>query len=275
MERKDFAWRTGDGLDIQASEWKPDGAAKAVVALVHGLGEHCQRYDHMARAFGAAGVGVVAFDLPGHGRSGGPRGHSSYAVVTEQIDHLLDEAKARFPGLPVFLYGHSLGGSLALNYLVVRKPPIKGAIVTSPGLATAKPLPALKLLLAKLMAGIAPSFTLPNDLELAGLSRDPEVVRLYQADPLVHDRVSARLGLDLIEAGPRLIERAKEITLPLLLLQGSADRLVSPEATDRFAKAAGSNVEYRSYEGGYHELHNEPEKEALFASVLAWMAARK
>ncbi|MEI6876684.1 MAG: lysophospholipase [Spirochaetota bacterium] len=272
MKQTDFSWKTLKGASIHAVEWRPEASAKAVVALVHGVGEHSQRYEHMAEAFSKEGVAMVAFDLPGHGRSEGKRGHSSYVLVMVEIDRLIEEARARFPGAKVFLYGHSLGGAICLNYLIERRPSLAGALIGSPGLSPATPVPGLKMLLARIMAKIAPSFTLANDLDAEGLSRDAAIVKKYRDDPLMHDMISARLGLDLIESGQRIIMRAAEISLPLLLLQGSADRFVDPGATERFAAASGKNVTFQRFEGAYHELHNEPDKQVLFRMELDWMA---
>jgi alpha-beta hydrolase superfamily lysophospholipase len=274
MKQTEFAWKTRDGAAIHAVEWRPEAAVKGVIAFVHGIGEHTQRYVHVAEAYTKGDFAMVAFDLPGHGRSEGKRGHASYALIMEQIDRLLEEARSRFPGVPVFLYGHSLGGSLILNYLLERKPKLAGAIATSPALATGAPVPAAKIAVAKIMSRLAPSFTLSNGLDQSGISRDAEVVRKYREDPLVHDQVSARLGLDLLEAGPRIIAHAGEIQIPLLLAQGSADRLVNAATNEAFAAAAGKNVTWKSFDGWYHELHNEPQKEEFFRFVLAWLSEK-
>jgi len=274
MKQTEFTLKTREGSGFHAVEWRPDGPAKAVITLIHGLGEHCQRYAHVADFFTKSGFALVSSDLPGHGKTKGTRGHGSFPLIRDQIDRLLAEAAARFPGLPRFIYGHSLGGLLVLDYLIERKPDLKAAIVTSPPIAPAVPVPASKLALARIMAKLAPSFTLPNGLEQAALSRDPAVIEKYRTDPLVHDRISARLGLDLLEGGPRVQARIREIELPLLLLQGTGDRISSPLATAGLASAAGKNVSYRPFEGSYHELHNEPEKEALFRLELEWLTGK-
>jgi alpha-beta hydrolase superfamily lysophospholipase len=270
MKQTEASW-SSKGSKVHAVAWCPDTKTKAAVALVHGLGEHCQRYEALAEAFAAAGVAIVAFDLPGHGLSGGPRGHSSFAAIRVEIDRLLEEGRSRFPGLPLFLFGHSLGGLLVLDYLLERRPIVTGAIVSSPGLSPALPVSAAKLRLARIMAKVMPSFTLSNGLDIDGICRDAEVVREYRADPLVHGRISARLGIDLLEAGPKAIARAREIVTPLLLLQGGADRDVDPEATRRFAAAAGSNVTFRFFPEAYHELHNDPGKEEVLALEIGWI----
>lgn len=274
MKSSDFSWKSEEGLSIVAMEWRPDREPWAVMVLVHGLGEHFRRYAYMAAWYADRGIATLTFDLPGHGKSGGPRGHTSYAAVAKEIDHLVGEARSRFPGLPIILYGHSLGGALSLNWLLERKPEIALAVIGSPGLVPAAPVPPAKMALARLMAKIAPSFTLSNGLDASGLARDPAIQEAYLSDPLMHDKISARLGLDLIERGQFIIANAKKITLPLLLLQGAADRLVDPAATARFAAAAGPNVEFRRFEGWYHELHNEPEKDELYRQVLDWIEGR-
>ncbi len=270
MARFEFEWHSKDGLQFYAQEWRPDGDARAVVALVHGLGEHSSRYDHVANYFNDHGLGVVAMDHRGHGRTGGKRGHGSYDVILEDIDHLLLETAQRYPAKPVFLYGHSLGGALVLYYGLKRQPKIKGVICTSPGLIPAQD-PGGKILLARVMSALAPSFQIENGLDVTGLSHDTAVVKAYQADPLVHGKISARLGLDLIENGKWIIEHAAEFPLPLLLLQGSADRLVNPMGAKQFAPKVKNNIRFKQFDGWYHELHNEVEKEIVLHEMVAWV----
>jgi alpha-beta hydrolase superfamily lysophospholipase len=272
MQQIEFSWKTSDGLNIYAKEWKPEGKVKAVVALVHGLGEHIGRYDHVAEAFGKAGYAMVGFDQRGHGKSDGVRGHESYDNAMEDITRNIQNARDRYPGLPVFLYGHSLGGNLVLYYTLTQKPELKGVIATSPGLATAEPLPPALLALTKILYRIAPSTKIKNGLDLYGLSHDPQVAEKYKADPLVHPFISPRLALDMLNAGNYSVDHAAEFPLPLLLMQGTADRLVNPKRTKDFAKAAPLNkITYKEWEGFYHETHNEPQKEEVIGTMINWM----
>ena len=227
MIQSEFSWQSQDGLQFFGQEWRPEGGARAVVALIHGLGEHSGRYQHVADYFTQHGLGVVALDHRGHGRTGGKRGHGSYDAILDDIQHLIQEAEKRYPGLPVILYGHSLGGALVLYYALKRRPQVKGVISTAPGLIPANASGG-QIALAKIMSAIAPGFQIDNGLDVSGLSHDPETARAYTADPLVHPKISARLGLDLMQNGQWVIEHAAEFPLPLLLLQGSADRLVNP-----------------------------------------------
>lgn len=263
-------------LDIYCEEHLP-ARPKAVVVLVHGLGEHCGRYAHVAEAFNLAGYAFLSMDLPGHGQSGGTKGHiPSYKLATDIITSRLNEAKNRFPELPCFLYGHSLGGSLALYYALTSNPQIAGLIVTSPGLGTAEPVPAWKLLLGKALYNLAPSFVMANGLNRDGLSRDRTVVDRYNHDPLVHDRISARLGMDIIRTGEWIIENASSFpaSLPLLLMQGGDDFVVSPQRTQQLAnRLAGKKLTYRIWDGFYHELHNEPQKAEVIGVMINWMDA--
>lgn len=272
MQQIEFSWKTNDGLNLFAKEWKPEGNVKAVVALVHGIGEHIGRYDHVAEAFGKAGYAMVGFDQRGHGKSDGVRGYESYKDLMVDITRNIQNAKDRYPGLPVFLYGHSLGGNLVLYYTLTQKPELKGVIATSPGLATAEPYPPAFIALMKLMYKVVPSLKVKNGLDLAGLSRDPQVAEKYTSDPLVHPFVTPRLGLDMLNAGNYCVEHAAEFPLPLLLMQGTADRLVSPKRTKDFAQAAPlSKITYKEWDGFYHEMHNEPQKEEVINTMIKWM----
>ena len=273
MQQIEFSWKTKNGLNLYAKEWKPEGKVKAVVALVHGLGEHIGRYDHVAEAFGKAGYAMVGFDQRGHGKSDGIRGfENSYDAIMDDIAQNIQNAKDRYPGLPVFLYGHSLGGNLVLFFALTRKPELKGVIATAPGLATATPLAPALLAMTKILYRLGPSMKIKNGLDLTGLSRDPEVAEKYIADPLVHPFISPRLALDMLNAGKYSVEHAAEFPLPLLLMQGTADRLVSPKKTKEFALAAPlSKITYREWDGFYHELHNEPEKADVIKVMTGWM----
>lgn len=273
MQHTEYSWTTKDNLKIFGQEWKPDGKVKGAIALVHGLGEHSGRYKHVAEAFAAAGFSLTAFDLRGHGKSDGIRGHApSYEAIMSDISQNIELTKEHFPGVPVFLYGHSLGGNLSLYYCITKKPQIKGAIITSPGLGTAKPVSPVTLALGKLLYNLLPSTQLDNGLDRSGLSRDPEVEKKYAEDPLVHPKISARLALDMLNNGKFIIQNASEFPVPLLLMQGSDDQLVNAQLTKTFANAAPlSKVTYKEWAGYYHELHNEPEKAQVLKVMTDWL----
>lgn len=267
----DLSWQSNDGLALAGYLWQPDGTPRAVIALVHGLGEHAGRYRHVAAALNAAGYAVLTFDQRGHGRSAGKRGViPRYDALMDDIDLLLAQVRQRFPGQHIFLYGHSLGGNEVLNYALRRQPNLAGVVATSPGLRTTTPPPAAQLALGKVMNRIWPAFTMPNGLELAAISRDPAVVRAYEADPLTHDRLSAALGIGLLEAGEWALAHAAEFPVPLLLIHGDADRITAPAASTEFASRAPDST-LKLWPGLYHETHNEPEQAAVLAYTVTWL----
>jgi alpha-beta hydrolase superfamily lysophospholipase len=272
MQHIEFVQQAPDGTSFYFQGWQPDAPPRAIVCLVHGLGEHSGRYAHVASALDEAGYALLGFDLRGHGKSGGPRGHTpSYEALMADIGHLLDEAAKRYPSTAQFLYGHSLGGNLVLNYALRRKPQITGVIATSPAIRTATPPPSSQLTLAKIMNRIRPGMQMANGLALDGLARDPEVIRAYTNDPLVHNKISVRLALEMLQAGEWALAHAAEFPLPLLLAHGSADQLTSAPASAEFARKVPGDCTFKLWEGFYHETHNEPEKAEVLAFMIDWL----
>jgi alpha-beta hydrolase superfamily lysophospholipase len=245
-----------------------------VICLVHGLGEHGGRYAHVAAFLNQAGYAQLALDLRGHGRSEGPRGHTpSCEALMQDIDRFLEETAERYPTLPRFLYGHSLGSTLVIEYVLRRRPQLSGVIATGTAFRLAFEPPAWKLALAKVLYALRPTLAMSNELDRQGLSRDPAVVRAYNEDPLVHDRVSARLAMDMFQSGLWCLEHAADFPLPLLLMHGSDDRLTSPQASREFATQAGDCCTLRIWDGFYHEIHNEPEQRQVLEYLLEWLEA--
>jgi len=272
MQHFEFGWQTEDGLRLYAQDWQPETEPKGVVCLVHGLGEHSGRYPHLAAFLNQAGYALLAFDLRGHGKSEGPRGHTpSGEALLDDIAHLLQEAMERYPNRPRFLYGHSLGGNLVIEYALRRRPQLAGVVATGPLFRPAFEPPAWKLTLAKIMCKLWPTLSLSNEIDCQGLSRDSEVVRAYNDDPLVHDRLSARLGMDMLQSGLWSLEHAAEFPLPLLLMHGGADRLCSVQASREFAAQAGEHCTLKIWDGFYHEIHNEPEQGEVFGHLVGWL----
>jgi alpha-beta hydrolase superfamily lysophospholipase len=261
-----------DGLRFFVQGWEPGTPPKAAVALVHGQGEHIGRYAHVGEVLTNAGYALMGFDLRGHGRSAGPRGHSpSYSALMEDIEDFLAQVAARYPNLPLFLYGHSMGGNLVINYVLRRKPDIRGVIATGPWLKLAFDLPRSRVLLAKVMNRVFPTLVQASGLEHNALSRDPAVVAAYGADPLVHDKISVRHFSGIYASGLWALEHAGEFSLPLLLMHGTADRVTSEPASREFAHRAESKVEFHPWVGLYHEIHNEPEKARVLETMVDWM----
>lgn len=276
MKHQQLTWKSRDGIDLFAEVWEPPVVSpRAVICLVHGLGEHTSRYAHVAEAFSREGFILFGADLRGHGRSGGMRGHiSSIDDFMRDIDLLIEQARSRYPGLPLFLYGHSLGGILVLHYALKRKPVLKGVIATSSGLRTALEKQPLKIFMANLLGSILPTITIPSGLEVNALSRDEAVVQAYLNDPLVHDKVSLGFGKIMLGVTRWTLEHAGEFPLPLLLLHGKNDAIAYPSGSLEVADALKERCTLILWDGGYHELQNEPEKAEVFKTVTMWMNAR-
>ncbi|WP_322791631.1 alpha/beta hydrolase [Bellilinea sp.] len=267
----EFNWNSDHQISYYGIEWKPDQSPRGVIILVHGLGEHSGRYQHLAQLLNQHGYAVIASDHAGHGQTGGKRGHvDSYECFFEELDTLLSRSRQNYPDLPIFLYGHSLGGSIILAYLLKRAPNVAGAIVTSPGIKLVSD-PGVMLVFGKILNRLVPSTALNNGLKLEGLSKDPKVIQAYKSDPLVHPWISARLAIQLIETGEWIRENGEQIQVPVLLLHGNADQLTAVEGSRELAEKNRKYVTYIEWEGGYHELHNEPDKEQVFQVILKWL----
>lgn len=274
MNHTNFSFSSQDGIELFGRAWiSPVPNPKGIVYLVHGLGEHSGRYAHVADALNEAGFHFLGFDLRGHGLSKGKRGHApTYERLLDDIQVFFQESQSRFSSeLPGFLYGHSLGGNLVINYGLRRSPNLQGIIATAPLLRTTSEPPKAKLLAAKVMAMMMPAFTLKNGIETDALSRDRAIVEAYKNDPYVHDLLSARLGLDMLMNGQSALENASEWNLPMLLMHGTADRITSSQASQEFAESAGENVDLVLWEDSFHEIHNDLEKEKVIGMIEQWL----
>ncbi len=260
-----------DGIQLHTQTYGV-AQAKGVVALIHGLGEHGARYTHWAAYFNAANYAVVTLDLRGHGLSEGKRGFApNFDILWDDVDYFLAEVQTQFPATPVFLYGHSLGGCIVLSYLLQRNPRVKGVIATSPYITLGfKPSPIM-VALGKMMFKIYPAFIQDNQLNTSDLSRDEKVVNSYESDPLVHAKLSAGLGVSMLAQGEFIHNFKGNITTPLLLIHGSADKITNPEGTKDFYNNTTGNRTLKIWEGLFHETHNEPEQREVFAFTEKWM----
>jgi alpha-beta hydrolase superfamily lysophospholipase len=269
---EEFYLTSSDGLNLHGVTCAPSTDSKASVSIVHGIGEHIGRYETITNYLNQAGYATVMIDLRGHGKSEGKKGHSpSYENLLDDVSLLLNETKKRFPAIPQFLLGHSMGGALVLNYCLKRKPDVTGVISLSPGLRTYAPTPSWKISIAHFLRSVSPSMTLHNGVKAVNLTRDKKIVEKTLNDPLYHFKISAHLGLDVIEQGEWTIEHANEWALPLLLMHGTGDRLTSPEASVEFASRSGKSCALKLWDGLYHELQNEPEKEKVLDFLVDWL----
>jgi alpha-beta hydrolase superfamily lysophospholipase len=277
MKHIESNWKSTDGLTLSAQGWEPDTTPiKAVVCLVHGIGEHSGRYTHVAEAFAKEGYALFTADIRGHGKSEGLKGHAdSMEILMQDVDVLLKQASIRYPGLPLILYGHSLGGILALHYGLKRNPDVKGVLVTSPAMHSSLEQQPFKVLSAKVLGALVPKVTLASGLDVNAISHDLDVIKAYNLDPLVHDKISVGLGKVLLQVCKYNLDHAGEFPLPLLLMHGSADAIAFPSSSIQFARPLKDTCKLVLWEGGFHELHNEPFKEEVFKTMTDWMNALK
>ena len=263
---------SNDGVKLFGRAWlttrkKP----KNVINLVHGLGEHSGRYSHVAEAFNAAGYHFVAFDLRGHGLSAGKKGKANgFEQLFEDIQAFLQKSNLTF-GVQTypFLYGHSLGGSLVINYNLHHHPKLSGIISTSPALAIADEPNKLKLLMVEGLSKLFPSLIIRNGLETHFLSHDQAIVKAYQDDALVHDKISVKLALDLYQWGKKALNDVQNWNTPLLLMHGTADRITDHTSSKTFSKSH-PKTELILWENFYHEIHNELGWEKVINKMIAW-----
>lgn len=271
MQSVDYQRINSAGNTLHFLHWPLEGA-NAVICIVHGMGEHVERYHHVAKFFSKNGFATLGFDHQGHGQSTGKRGHSEgLESMLDDIDLLLLEARQLYPNSLIFLYGHSMGGNLVLNHFLRRKPSITGLIATAPWVRLPNPPSAFLVGFAKIMCHILPKLTQANGLDVNGLSNDPEVAKTYQADPLVHDRVSVRLGAELLAGASWLNAFAGQAPCPTLLMHGEKDPITSPAGTSDFAKRLTGDVTWKPWPGLKHEIHNEPQQAEVLAFLVEWM----
>ncbi len=271
MVHDELILKTAGGAELFSQCWVPNGRPRATLALVHGWGEHSGRFPHVGEALAREGYAVCAVDLPGHGRTKGTRGDGSRDRYLEGVDALVQSARTRFAGVPVFLYGASMGGAIVLIHALTRPTDAAGVIVTSPLIRLAKPAPALKVAAARLLSRLLPGLIMTNTLDLGLLSRDPAVAEAVARDPLYHNKVCVRLGWDMMVWGDWFDAQSGPFPLPLLAMIGSADGIVDPAATRALVGRLTGDVTLKEWKGMYHELHNEPEKDEVLGYIVSWL----
>ncbi|HAM08974.1 MAG: hypothetical protein A2X05_17405 [Bacteroidetes bacterium GWE2_41_25] len=267
----DFSIKLSNGQVLKGLLESPGENTRAVIVMVHGIGEHLRRYLNWAEQFRNAGMAFIGVDLPGHGLSPGRRGHiRNYDILKEMIDILINSSRQTFPGIPLYIYGHSLGGGIVLDYIIRNNPRISGAIVTSPWLRLSFEPPRIKIILASVMKSILPELAQPTGLIVDHISHDKEVTDNYKSDPLVHDKCSVSLFHTAMSSAKYSLEHSGELRVPTLILHGSDDLITSPEGSREFA-SKNSVTDLRIFEGGFHELHNELFRNDVFEYIIKWI----
>lgn len=262
----------GDNLAIQDWPLDPGAPLRGVVLLVHGLGEHAGRYDELAQRLNSWGFAVRGYDQYGHGESGGVRGGlpSDNRLLEDLADVLSSTRKRMDAGTPLILLGHSMGGLVAARLVALGLAQVDGLVLSSPAFDPG--LNAFQKLLLAVLPSIAPNLRVRNGLDPTWISHDSQVVQAYQHDKLVHDRISGRLARFIADGGAATLRAAPQWQVPTLLLYAGTDKLVSPRGSAAFAQAAPARVvTAHCFEGLYHEIFNELEREPVYARLQQWL----
>jgi acylglycerol lipase len=272
MKHQEGFFKGARDMRIYFQSWLPEGEVKGMLLIVHGLAEHSGRYMNIVNYFVPLGYTVYGFDHPGHGKSDGTR------VYVERFEDYTDTLKIYFdrirPGEPVFLVGHSMGGLIGAVYLLDHQRELTGAVLSGPAVKVPDKITPTIVLIGKILSTLMPRFGLLG-VEAEGVCRDPAVVEAYISDPLVHrGKTTERLAAEMLKAMQHISAEANKITLPIMIVQGSADRLVDPAgARMLYDTVSSAEKEIRIYEGFYHEVFNEPERERVLRDVERWIEA--
>lgn len=275
MKHIDGTFKGPRGLDIYYQGWLPDGEVKAVLFIVHGLGEYCGRYTNVVNHFVPLGYAVYGLDHIGHGKSGGDREMlKRFEDYTEPLKTYYKMVTSWQPGKPVFIYGHSLGGLITCFHLLDEQDSFKGAIISAAGVKVPENISGTTVIMGKVLSVLAPKAGILG-LDTNYLSHDKAVVDTYNADPLVfHGKTPARLAAEMLRAMMRVSAEAGKITLPVFIFHGGGDKIVDPAASIMLnEKISSKDKSFKIYEGDFHEVHNEFDREVMFKNLEEWLAA--
>ncbi|MBZ0275169.1 MAG: lysophospholipase [Anaerolineae bacterium] len=274
MQHTTGSFKTSDGFQIHTEAWLPDGQAKAVIVLVHGYAEHIGRYPHVVAHFVSQGYAVYGLDHRGHGQSGGERVYfDSFAQPISDLEQYFKQVTAAHPGKKIFMYGHSMGSIISLGFALRHQDQLAGLILTGTAVNADEAVSPVLIAVSNILSKLIPKNRMVAALPSSFLSHDMAVVQAYDSDPL-NDRGKwrVRTGAALIRAGRDCRARAGELRLPLLILHGGSDQIAPVSGGQTIYDQAGSNDKtLKIYEGLYHEIHNEPEKETVLNDISAWL----
>lgn len=261
---------SADGTRLVYRAWPKPGSL--AFAVVHGLGEHAGRYERFANGMAQQGMGTYALDLRGHGKSPGPRGHvDSWSQWTDDVAAFVSHVES-ISGAEVVPVGHSFGGvALLSTVLAGQLPKTRRFVVSSPALKLKLAVAGWKLTFGPIASKIVPRLALANEVDPKAVSRIPEVVEAYRNDPLVHDKISTRMGAEWQEATRDILSRAGQIKIPFLILAGTADALIDPAGSVELHEQATSTSELRMLEGRFHEPFNDIGSDEVFQLIADWL----
>ncbi len=270
-------FKTNDGIELRVRVDEPDGAPRANVVLIHGIGDQVDGAPYViaAQALAARGMRVQRLELRGHGASGGEKMYiDSWADFRNDLHGFVRAVVAQAPTLKLFLVGISMGGLIVTNYAESYPEDLAGVIALAPALGDTGGSPFLRALLP-ILSRIAPRLRVDPKLDLAKLTRDPQLQQAYLADPLYQTKITPRIAAELLKTIPATRRDAPNFRVPLLILHGDADTLTSPQGSFEFYEMAGvSDKTYKRYAGAYHNLFVETNREEIYDDIAAWINAR-
>lgn len=273
---KEFTFEGARKTRLQGYVMEPpdDIPVRALMVIIHGLGEHAGRYLEYIKNFTREGICIYMMDLRGHGRSPGKRGHTApRSLILEDVDILCRIAEKDHPGKPLFIYGHSMGGNIGLHHRLHGKFRPKGYIITSPWIILYKQIPRQTVSVMKVISKFLPGLCIRSKLDINDLSGDKSQIDAG-TDPLYHGYVSVQTGLDCYEAALEILRRSHEEKEDTLLLHGTDDRICSVEGSRLFMKNAPKSCTYSEFGGGYHELHHDIDREKVSRTISDWLNER-
>ncbi|MCG8307125.1 MAG: lysophospholipase [Cytophagales bacterium] len=273
MVRESYEIYSVKNTRISCASWQSGAQPKAVLFIVHGLGEHLGRYEETAEVFVENDLAVFAFDHRGHGRSKGKKGHArSVGQIIEDTEYALMKCRSIFLEVPIFIYGHSMGGQIAASFLKkVKSKEISGAIISSAWFKLVNPPPAWQIKLTNGIKRVVPNLTLSNGLDPGHISTVPEEVELYRKDSLVHDRISFAMFRALYRNGLKLLSEKKKANVPVLVCHGDKDKITSCQGSKRYAKNLGGQASFKIWPGSRHEPHHDKDKEEVIRFYVKWI----
>jgi acylglycerol lipase len=275
MRHRELQFPGCQDANLHGQAWLPERAPRAIIVVSHGLAEHGGRYAGLASRLVEKGYAVYALDHRGHGRSSGRRANiDRFDYLVSDLGTFIGRAQREHPDTPVILLGHSMGGAIALACALKHHRVLRALVLSAPALSAGESVSALKLWVVKLLSAVSPN-TGALKLPATAVSRDPAVVRAYESDPLVyHGSIPARTLAELIKAMQSLQQKAHELRIPVLIQHGTADTLVPLAAMHPIYQHLGvaKSRTMQVYEGLYHEVYNEPERDRVIADLEAWLA---
>jgi len=265
---------TPDNFTLFEQTWSCDNA-KGLVLITHGIAEHSGRYQHVAQSLVEGGYTVIGFDLRGHGQSSGKRNYiNSFQDYLNDLDLVLARAKEKYSTLPLFIFGHSMGGGIVSLFMIERQSEVKGILLSGPSVKVSDDISPLLQKISGLISAILPKLPVVT-LDSSDISKDPAVVKAYDDDPLNYrGGVLARTGSELLKATKKITAQASIISAPILIMHGSADKLADVSGSEMlYERVSSQDKTLKIYDGLYHEILNEPEQDQVKLEILAWLDA--